>query len=108
MMDEKRYDRLVAEAFQKLLAAVDQIDPDQLEADATSDMVTLTSKDGQKCVVNTQRAAWQIWVAGLSRGIHFSYEDQTRCWKDDKEKGIELFAFISEVVESISGTKLPI
>lgn len=105
MMDDKRYDRLVSQAFQKLLAAADKLDPDLMEADSTGDMVTLTAHSGQKCVVNTQRAVRQIWVAGLSQGIHFSYQEDGR-WMDDKGKGLELFAFLAEVVKSISGAQL--
>jgi CyaY protein len=104
-MDETRYNQLVAEAFKRLLRALDQVDPDLLDADGTSDMVTVTSASGQKVIVNTQRAARQIWVAGKGQGIHFSYEADGR-WMDDKAKGIELFAFVADAVEAVSGVRL--
>src|SRR3954469_11809343 len=98
MLDEYRYNQLVADVFKKLVAAADEVDPDQLDCDATGDMVTLTASGGQKCIVNTQRAVRQIWVAGLSQGIHFSYDEQTKKWSDDKGKGLELLSFVREVV----------
>ncbi len=107
MMDEGRYNQLVAGAFKRLLAAVDRVDPDLLEADSTGDMVTLTAPgSGQKCVVNTQRAVRQIWVAGLSQGIHFGYDERSGTWVDDKGKGLELFSWVARVVKDISGADL--
>ncbi len=106
MMDEATYNQLVAGAFKRILAAADGIDPDVLEAESTGDMVTLTSASREKCIVNTQRAVRQIWVAGRGQGIHFSYDEATGTWKDDKGRGLELFSFVAEVVKDISGAQL--
>ena len=104
-MDETRYNQLVSTAFQTLMRALDKVDPDLLDADSTGDMVTVTSAAGQKVVVNTQRATRQIWVAGKGLGLHFSFEPDGR-WMDDKGKGVELFAFVSDAVEAVSGLQL--
>ncbi|ATB32020.1 iron donor protein CyaY [Melittangium boletus] len=106
MMDEATYSGLVAAAFKRILAAADGFDPDVLEADSTGDMLTLTSASREKCIVNTQRAVRQIWVAGGGQGIHFSYEPGQGLWLDDKGKGLELFRFVSDVVRSMSGEAL--
>jgi CyaY protein len=106
-MDETRYNQLVAAAFQALLRALDKVDPDLLDADSTGDMVTVTSPSGQKVVVNTQRATRQIWVAGKGMGLHFSFEADGQ-WMDDKGKGIELFTFVADAVEALSGVRLDV
>ena len=106
MMDEARYNQLVSAVFKRMLAAADELDPDVLEADSTGDMLTLTSRSREKCIVNTQRAVRQIWVAGKSQGIHFSLDEATGTWKDDKGKGLELLSFVAEVVKDISGAQL--
>ena len=106
-MDETRYNLLVSAAFQTLLRALDKVDPDLLDADSTGDMVTVTSASGEKVVVNTQRATRQIWVAGKGLGIHFSFESDGR-WMDDKGKGIELFGFVADAVEAVSGVRLAV
>lgn len=108
MLDEPTYNRLVADAFKKLLAAVDRLDPDVVEADSTGDMVTIASPKGEKVVVNTQRAVRQLWVAGRSQGIHFSFDPADGRWKDDKGKGLELFSFVSECVQAAVGQPLPV
>jgi CyaY protein len=104
-MDETRYNHLVSTAFKALMRALDKVDPDILDADSTGDMVTVTSAAGQKVVVNTQRATRQIWVAGKGLGLHFSFEPDGR-WMDDKGKGVELFAFVADAVEAVSGVRL--
>jgi CyaY protein len=108
MLDESQYNTLVAAVFKRILAAVDRLDPDLVDADGTGDMVTLTAASGEKCIVNTQRAVKQLWVAGKSQGIHFSYDERDGTWRDDKGKGLELFAFVTEVVEAITGQQLAI
>lgn len=105
-MDEARYSQLIAAAFKRLLAAADSVDPDVLEAESTGDMLTLTARSREKCVINTQRAVRQIWVAGQGQGIHFSYDEATGTWRDDKGKGLELFSFVAGVVRELTGEEL--
>ncbi|MDP1823830.1 MAG: iron donor protein CyaY [Archangium sp.] len=96
----------VSSFFKRLVAAVDGVDPDLLECDATGDMVTITAtKSGTKVIVNTQRAVDQIWVAGKSAGVHFSRADDGR-WMDDKGKGLELGAWVAECVRDASGVTI--
>ncbi len=105
-MDESSYGAAVAGVFKKLVKAIDQVDPDVLEADATGDMVTITAvKTGEKVIVNTQRAVQQIWVAGRGAGIHFSLAADGR-WLDDKQKGLELLAWVRECVQGACGVSL--
>ena len=106
MLDEVTYNQQVASAFRRIMDAADALDPDVLEADSTGDMVTLTSSRGEKCIVNTQRAVKQIWVAGQGQGIHFDFDPQTGQWRDDKGKGLELFAFVADSVQAMSGARL--
>ncbi len=106
MLDEATYSGLVSSAFKRLVAAADEIDPDVLDCDSTGDMVTFTAAGGSKVVVNTQRAVRQIWVAGKSQGIHFSWDGSR--WLDDKGKGLELFQWVSECVEAACGEKLTV
>lgn len=100
------YQASVAAFFKKLVSAVDAVDPDLLECDATGDMVTIVApKSGAKIIVNTQRAVSQIWVAGKGEGVHFSLATDGR-WLDDKQKGHELSAWVAECVRDASGVTL--
>lgn len=106
MLDEATYNGLAADVFKRLLKGLDAADPDSLDADSTGDMVTVTGKTGQKVVINTQRAVHQLWVAGGGSGIHFNWDPATGKWMDDKSKGLELYAWVSQCVEAASGEKL--
>src|SRR5687768_4167516 len=106
MIDEATYNLQVSQIFKRILAAADGIDPDVLDSVGTGDMVTLTAASGEKCIVNTQHAVHQIWVAGKGQGIHFSYDAKTGKWMDDKGKGLELFAFIADVLKTITGESI--
>ena len=100
------YAASVSSFFKRLVAAVDAIDPDVIECDATGDMVTITAaKTGTKVIVNTQKAVDQIWVAGKSAGVHFSQMPDGR-WMDDKNKGLELGAWVVECVRDASGVTI--
>jgi CyaY protein len=105
-VDNATYEALVARAFRRLLAALDQVDPDLIDVESTGDMITITARSGEKCIVNTQRAAHQLWVAGLGQGVHFSHDAQADLWKDDKGKGLELFGFVRDAVKAISDATL--
>lgn len=106
VMDEAAYSAAVAQVFKKLVVAIDEADPDLVECDSTGDMVTITaSKTGEKVVVNTQRAVRQIWVAGKGVGVHFSLGADGR-WLDDKQKGLELKAWIDECIVAATGVRL--
>src|SRR5690242_12735981 len=105
-MDESAYNLKVSAIFKKMLAALDEIDPDLLDAESTGDMLTITGKTGEKCVVNTQRSVRQMWVAGKGQGVHFSFDPQKGQWLDDKGKGLELFGFVADVVRALCGEPL--
>lgn len=105
-MDDAAYAASVSSIFKRLVAAIDAADPDLVECDATGDMVTITAtRTGEKVIVNTQRAVQQIWVAGKGLGVHFSRAADGR-WLDDKQKGLELTAWLAECVASASTVKL--
>ncbi|MBE2249545.1 MAG: iron donor protein CyaY [Myxococcus sp.] len=108
MMEEAEYTAAVAQIFKRLVAAIDAVDPDVVECDATGDMVTITApKTGQKVIVNTQRAVHQIWVAGKGEGVHFSFAPDGR-WLDDKDRGLELTSWVAACVLAASGHRLEV
>jgi CyaY protein len=105
-VDESTYNGLIATAFKRIVKALDDADPDVLDVVSTGDKIDVTHvPDGEKVVINTQRAIWQIWVAGKGQGIHFSHATDGR-WLDDKGKGLELYAHVADCVNAMSGLSL--
>lgn len=101
-MEERRYQDLAAAAFRKLLDGFDSIDAEDADVEAGGDVVRITYRGGSKVVVNTQRPARQIWLAGGARAWHFTYDESSTQWLDDKS-GEELFATIVQLTQVAIG-----
>jgi len=108
MMDEARYLQLVDGVFKALQDAFDDVDPDDVDAYTAGDVLTLTFRDRSKCVVNTQRPTRQVWLAARSRAWHFSLDESSGKWLDDKGRGDELFATVRAVVRDAAGLDVPL
>ena len=101
-MDEQHYVHLADRAFARILAGFDEIDVDTAEAEHTGDVVTIVLASGQRIVANTQKPARQVWLAGGSKAWHFSYDESTGQWMDDKGRG-ELFDTLSKLTQELGG-----
>jgi CyaY protein len=106
-MDEHRYQTLAHQAFETIETMLEEVDADAVDVERSGDVVTLTFRGGKKAVVNTQRPTRQIWVAANARAWHFSWDETTGRWLDDKQRDVELFAQISAIVEEGAGVRLP-
>ena len=47
------------------------IDPDQVEVSTSAGVLRLDLKDGTRVVINSHRAAGQIWMAAVASAWHF-------------------------------------
>lgn len=105
-MDEGRYLKLAEAALARIVRAFDDVDLDQADIDSVGDVVTITfgaatSGSGGKMVINTQRPTRQLWLAGGTRAWHFSFDESSGRWMDDKGSGAELFETIRELCERV-------
>lgn len=102
-MDESRYQKLADEALKKLETMLEDVDADDVDFERSGDVLTLTFRDGKKCVVNTQRPTRQIWLAANARAWHFSWDEASSRWLDDKGQGVELLGHVAAIVKEHSG-----
>ena len=102
-MDEQRFRLLADETFRRILDGFDAIDADDADVDSAGNTIHITFRGGQRCVVNTQAATRQIWLAGGQSGWHFSYDEATRSWLHDKGSGDELFATLARLSQAAIG-----
>lgn len=107
-MEEKEYRELVSREFKKIEKAFDDVDPDQAEFDLAQGAATIVFPDGMKLILSQQPSVRQIWVAAATKGVahHFGYDATAEKWMDDKGKGIELLAFVGEMVRDAAGIAL--
>ena len=106
MMDEPRYLQLADGAFRAIEDALDDVDTSDVDVESAGGVLTLTLKDGVRCVINTQRPTRQIWLAARARAWHFAYDEASERWMDEKGTGAELFATLAEILAKGSGVKV--
>jgi CyaY protein len=105
-LDEKQFQKLASEVFRTIGDALEHVDSDVVDYEAAGDVMTLTMRRAKKCIVNTQRATRQMWMAASARAWHFSWNPSAGKWFDDRGQGDELLATIAHVVREASGVEL--
>ncbi len=105
-MDEHRYERLAKDTFERVLDLFEKVDPDDADVEPAGDVIRIDLRGGSRIVLNTQRPARQIWLAGGQRAWHFSYDEPSSTWLDDKGRG-ELFETLRSLTQAATGLQLP-
>lgn len=89
--------RRADECLHNLQAALDNFDPDELEADLASGVLKIAFADGRNCIANRQSAAHQIWLAEGASAWHFARDAASGTWLDTKGRG-PLTTILSEIL----------
>ena len=105
-MDEKRYLELAHETFERLGRAFDDVDVGEADLESAGDVMTIACKDGVRIVLNTQRPAREIWLAGAGRAWHFGWDGPTERWLDPRHEGAELVDTLKGLVRDHAGVEL--
>ncbi len=105
-MDEQRFHHLADATFKRILDAFDDIDPEDADVETAGNTINIVYRGGTRCVINTQSATSQIWLAGKQSGWHFSFDEPSGRWLHDKGTGDELFAVLSSITQGAIGKAL--
>jgi CyaY protein len=79
-MDDDTFDRIADAELHHLEKVLGELDPDELEVELASGVLTLSFADDQRMVVNSHRAAREIWVAAFRTAWHFQPKDEGGRW----------------------------
>jgi CyaY protein len=104
-LSESDYDSLAQPELQRLIASLDAINSDDLEAELASDILTIEFADGTRYVLNSHRAARQIWLSAERSAWHFDFQAAKSAWIAAKT-GDELWATVTRLVASKLGEPL--
>jgi len=94
-LSEQEFERAADSTLRALERALGDIE--DLEADLQSGILTLEFSDGAKYVINSHRAARQIWMAAELRAWHFDFRPQDNRWVAGKSED-ELWSTTAAVV----------
>jgi CyaY protein len=98
-LDESTFDAVGRAELVYLEERLSDVDPDDIEITTSDGVLTLLLRDGIKVVINTHRAARQIWMAAVASAWHFdppSPDDPDGRWRTGG--GEELRATLRAVV----------
>jgi CyaY protein len=99
VLSEPEFEKLADEELKKLSRALDEVD--DMEADLQMGVLTITFSDGVRYVVNSHRAAKQIWGAAERTAWHFDPQPDGR-WVASKNQD-ELWSTVERVLSAKLG-----
>jgi len=102
---EAEYEAAAVPELAALIAALDSLENAEFEPELAADILTLEFSDGTRYVVNSHRAARQIWMAAERQAWHFDFRPETRLWVAAKS-GDELWATLSRVLTNKLGASI--
>jgi CyaY protein len=102
---EAEYEAVAVPELTALVQAFDDLELPGVEAELASDILTLEFTDGARFVVNSHRAARQIWMAAELKAWHFDWVPERKAWIAAKS-GDELWATVEGALGRRLGRKV--
>jgi len=94
---EAEYEAVAIPELKALVRALDAVETPDMEAELASDILTVEFTDGARFVVNSHRAARQIWMAAELTAWHFDWVAERQAWIASKS-GEELWATLEQAL----------
>jgi CyaY protein len=104
-MDEADFDRVARDELRHLEDAFADVDPDEVDVSTSDGVLRLDLRDGTRIVINSHRAARQIWMAAISTAWHFDPAPDGGTWRAPKS-GDELRPTLSKLIHQRIGLTL--
>src|SRR5579872_5383022 len=100
-MSEDEFDSAARGELRAIEDAFADVDPDDVEVSTSDGVLRLDLRDGTRIVINSHRAARQIWMAAVSSAWHFDPGSDGR-WHAAKS-GEELRATLQRLLRDRIG-----
>jgi CyaY protein len=100
---EAEYEAVAFPELKALIRALDALDESDIQAELAGDILTVEFEDGARYVINSHRAARQLWMAAERSAWHFDFADAR--WVA-KKSGDELWSTLTTVLEKKLGKKV--
>jgi len=103
-MDEASFDRVSRDELHHIEDAFGDVDPDEVDVSSSDGVLRLDLRDGTRIVINSHRAARQIWMAAIASAWHFDPAGDGT-WRAAKS-GEELHATLIKLVRERIGLEI--
>jgi len=107
-MEEKHYRQLVDDAFRRIDAAFEAVDPDLAESTFSQGTLIIVFREKHQLILSPQTPTRQIWAAFQDRAWHFDLRGDGTGWVDDRGQGIDLFALVADLSRTAAGVTVTI
>ena len=102
-ISEREFEKVADEELRRLVRALDDVDT--IETDLQMGVLTIDFGDGSKYVINSHRAARQIWMAAERNAWHFDYKPESSSWRTNKDDA-ELWSTVDAVLSRKLGSPI--
>ena len=106
-IDESVFERIADEELQALDRTLGALDPDEVEVELSAGVLTARLGAGGELVVNSHRAARQIWMAAFRQAWHFDPVDEGGEWRWRTARD-ELHETISRILSEKVGRRVEV
>jgi len=101
-MNESEFQEIAEQTIEDIQDAVDNCDAD-IDYDEIGGVLTLEFGNGSKIIFSRQAAMSQLWMAAVSGGFHFNYDEDARQWICDSGGNEELYEMLSRLASEQAG-----
>ena len=98
-MDDAKFDKIAREELRHIEDQLMDVDPDEVEVTSSDGVLKLDLRDGVRIVINSHRAARQIWMAAVASAWKFSPDLDTGRWLTESADPEELRATLARIVK---------
>jgi CyaY protein len=106
-MNESEFQEIAEQTIEDIQDAIDNIDAD-IDYDEIGGVLTLEFENGSKIIFSKQGAMNQLWMAALSGGFHFDYNEADEKWICDSGENEELYNMLSRLATEQAGEDVTI
>jgi iron donor protein CyaY len=105
-MTESEYRLAVDALLSRLDGAFEEVDPDLAESAYAQGTLVVIFRQGPKLIISPQSPVQQIWAAFRDRAWHFSHDQASSRWLDDRGEGVEIVALVTRLAREHAGVDI--
>lgn len=105
-MDDVKFDKIARDELRRIEERLLDVDPDDIDVSSSDGVLTLELRDGVRVVVNSHRAARQIWMAAVASAWKFSPDAESGKWLDHADPPNEFRTTLARVIRERLGVAI--
>jgi len=106
-MNESEFQKIAERTIEDLQDAIDECGAD-IDYDDIGGVLTLEFENGSKIIFSKQGAMNQLWMAAISGGFHFDYDETAEVWLCDSGDNEELYKMLTRLATEQAGEEVVI